>query len=178
MSKEDLDATEPVELQRSATAVMPIGDGWNAQLSQRPQGAVLRVARGAREQTLEISITLTANGPIVRARAAALEIESDSDLVARCERFRVEARESVDIVSGGTVRAQGRRIDVEATHGSARVRANDDVQLLGENVLLNCDRPAPVPPWALPVAPLPAPTVTAQEVSGDEELLQALKGRG
>ena len=165
-------------LQPADTAAVSIGDGWSAELSPRPQGALLRVGRGLGEQTLEISITLTADGPRVRARAAALEIESDTDLVARCERFRVEARQAVDIVSGGAVRAQGRRIDLEATHGSARIRANDDVQLLGENVLLNCDRPAPMPMWALPVPPIPGPSLPVQEASGDEALLQVVKGEG
>jgi hypothetical protein len=177
MSKEELDSAAESEVApRTATAVVPIGDGWNAEFSPQPRGALLRVGRGAGERTLEIHISLTAEGPVIRAHAAALEIDSDTDLVARCERFRVEARESVDIVSAGTVRAQGRRVDVEATHGTARIRANDDVQLLGENVLLNCERQPPMPEWALPVPFVPGPSLPVEEVSGDAELLQAVKG--
>jgi hypothetical protein len=156
-------------------AVVPIGEGWSAELARQPRGALLRVGRGAGERTLEIEISLTADGPVVRARAAALEIDSDTDLVARCERFRVEARQSVDIVSEGTLRTQGRRVEVEATHGSARVVANDDVQLLGENVLLNCEPQPPMPQWAFPVPSLPEPSLPAEEASGDADLLQALK---
>jgi hypothetical protein len=93
MSKDDVDSTAELGVApQPATAVVPIGDGWSAELSPQPRGALLRVGRGAGERTLEIHIALTADGPVVRARAAALEIESDTDLVARCERFRVEAR--------------------------------------------------------------------------------------
>lgn len=156
-------------------ASVSIGEGWTAALVPLAGGAVLRVARGAADQTLEIVISLTADGPVVRARAAALEIDCEQDLVARCDRFRVEARTEAEIVSGGTLRAQGRRLELEATHGSARVRANDDVQLLGEQVLLNCDRPLPTPQWVLP-ASLPEPSLAAEDASGDDELLRALKG--
>jgi hypothetical protein len=178
MSKEDADLARPTVIQSADTAAVPIGDGWSAELSPRPRGALLRVMRGLEGQALEIIIALTADGPVIRARAAALEIESDTDLVARCERFRVEARQAVDIISGGSVSAQGRRMDLEATHGSVRVRANDDVQLLGENVLLNCDRPAPVPRWAIPVPTVPEPSLPVQESSGDEALLSVMRGEG
>lgn len=178
---------EPSAAADSATAVpapatagpVPLGDGWSAALTRQPGGVLLRVGRGASDQTLEITISLTADGPVVRARAAALEIETEHDLVARCDRFRVEARHSVELISGDTLRAQGRRVEVEATHGTARIEANDDVQLLGENVLLNCDRPPPpVPAWARPGPAAPEPTLPAQPASGDPALLAALAGDG
>jgi len=156
-------------------APVPIGDGWSAELSPMPGGVLLRVGRDATDQSMEIVISLTSDGPVLRARAASFEIEAQKDLVVRCERFRVEARESVEMVSGGTLQAEGRRVEIEATHGSARVLANDDVQLLGENVLLNCEHPQPsMPGWALP--PLaPAPTLAVEQVSGDAELVEHLK---
>lgn len=149
-----------------------VGATWKAELSATPNGALLRVAQPGRGAALEISVVLTADGPVMRARAPALEIESETDLVARCGRFRVEARDSVEIVSGGTMHAEGRRMQLEATHGSVRVRANDDIQLLGENVLLNCDKEVhPMPAWALPAPVPPEPSVPVQQVSGDEALV-------
>jgi hypothetical protein len=158
-----------------SVAPIPIGDGWSAELSPLPGGALLRVGRDATDRSMEIVISLTSDGPVLRARAASFEIEAQKDLVVRCERFRVEARESVEMVSGGTLQAQGRRIAVEATHGSARVVANDDVQLLGENVLLNCEHPQPsMPGWALPPI-APVPTLAVENASGDTELVEHLK---
>lgn len=162
-------------LEAAAGATVPIGEGWNAALSPRPGGALLRVGRGSDQRSLEIVISLTSDGPILRARAAAVEIDTDQDLIARCGRFRVEARQSIELVSGDTLQAQGRRVEIEATHGSARVRANDHVQLLGENVLLNCEAPSPqVPTWALPTPAVPAPTLAVEEVSGDLTLVGEL----
>jgi hypothetical protein len=157
-------------------ATIPIGNGWSAALSPLPGGALLRVGQDATEPSMEIVISLTSDGPVLRARAASFEIEAQKDLVVRCERFRVEARESVEMVSRGTLQAQGRRVEIEATHGSARVLANDDVQLLGENVLLNCEHPQPsMPGWAL-LSPLaPTPTLAVENASGDTELVEHLK---
>jgi hypothetical protein len=150
-----------------------LGDGWHAELAKRPLGAVLRVSNEAGGGALEIEVRLTESGPVVRARASALEIETDGDLVARCERFRLEARGGVEVVSDGPVKAIGRNVDIKATHGSARVRANDDVQLLGEQVLLNCDRAEPLPRWAVTPS-APSPSLPAQNESGDPDLLRAL----
>ncbi|HXI60662.1 MAG TPA: hypothetical protein VNO55_31590, partial [Polyangia bacterium] len=139
---------------------------------------LLRVGRGAGagDAHLEIVISLTSDGPVLRARAAAMEIDADTDLIARCDRFRVEARESISLVSEGILQTQGRRVDIEATQGSVRVRANDHVQLLGENVLLNCEPQPPMPAWAVPgESPAPAmTTVAVADASGDVELAAAL----
>lgn len=158
-------------------AALVLEQGWSAELSRTPAGACLRVRQGGGPAQLELTILLTSDGPVLRAHASALEIESDNELVARCGTFRVEARESIELKAGGTLQASGRRVDVEASHGSARVRANDDVQLLGENVLLNCDRAAPEwPQWATTSPPSPEATLPAATASGDVELAAAIAG--
>jgi hypothetical protein len=164
----------------STLAVFPaplrMEDGWRAELVPISRGALLRIGHDRGGETLDITITITAEGPIVRARAAALEIESDGDLVARCERFRVEARESIEMVTPGSLLSRGRRVDVEATHGSLRMKANDNVQLLGENILLNCEPSTPpMPGWALRSPEVPQPTVPVSTISGLEELSVVLK---
>jgi hypothetical protein len=176
MDEDDRDGLfDSAALGPSRSSVVPVGDGWQAELIPGTGGALLRIVRSTTEPTLEITVSMTKDGPVVRARAAALEIESDGDLIARCDRFRVEARDSIDLRAGGTLRAEGRRVALEATHGSIKAHANDDVQLLGENVLLNCERSPPVPKWALPTPLLPAPTVPAQESSGDAALAEHLR---
>jgi len=168
---------EPDEAAPQASSTIALGDGWSAALSPLPGGALLRVGGGPERDCMEIVISLGREGPVLRARAAALEIETQRDIVARCESFRIEARQDIELISGGTLQTQGRRIAIEATHGSAKVQANDNVQLLGENVLLNCEAPKPViPAWALPPT-LPQPSLPAASTSGDQPLLKEVAER-
>jgi hypothetical protein len=167
-------------------AQIALGDGWTAGLSAIAGGAVLRIGGrpgGADPHggSMEIVISLTSAGPVLRVRAAALEVVAAQDIVARCENFRVEARQDVTLAAGGNLKTEGRRVEVAATHGSVRVEANDNVQLLGENLLLNCDGPpAPVPGWVGALAALPVPALPVEHASGDPSLVAAVieEGRG
>jgi len=99
------------EQSSSSEPQIPLGDEWMAGLSPIAGGAMLRVAGGAPETALEITISLTAAGPVLRARAAAVELVADHDIVARCESFRVEARKDVVLTAGSTLQGQGRRVE-------------------------------------------------------------------
>jgi hypothetical protein len=126
---------------------------------------------------MEIEVAFTADGPVVRTRANALELTSLGRVTARCASFEVDAEENIALRSRGTFAVEARAVDVEATHEGVSIRANDDVQLLGEHVLLNCDPSPPVPAW-VPVVPEPTPTVALQGASGDAALLAAVRAKG
>lgn len=160
------EAVEPVSL----------GLGWSASLEARARGAVLRVQH-PEQQPLTIEITITANGPVIRATAVALELESATNIVARCERFSVEARDTASITAGaivqrasGPLRMEASEVAVEAKTGGVVVNANDDVQLLGEQILLNCDRDVSLPSW-IPGPPADEVTLAPEDVAGDSTLL-------
>jgi hypothetical protein len=157
--EKDLAGTED-----AAPPAVAMGLGWSAALEQRPRGAALRIQH-PEQGVMTVEITITARGPVIRTTAAALEIEAADEIVARCERFTVEARETVSL--------RGRSVEVEATGGDVRLRANDDVQVLGEQVLLNCEREEPLPSW-LPQAPVPQIEVTVprQDAGGDQGLFE------
>jgi hypothetical protein len=142
----------------------------------------LRVASRDPAQRIEIEVHFGPHGPTLRTHAAALELTSASDITARCESFVVEAESAIELRSGGALRCDaagevhiaGRSVETEAELGAIRMRANDEVQLLGEQILLNCDRPAPLPDWVPQVlAPVP---VSAE--SGDPALIDALRAKG
>jgi hypothetical protein len=152
-----------------------LGLGWSATLEERSRGAVLRVQH-PEQQPLTLEITIGANGPVIRAAAAALELEAATDIVARCERFAVEASGSASITAGtiaqrasGPLRMEASEVAVDARTGSVVVSANDDVQLLGEEILLNCDRDVSLPSW-IPV-PASEATLAHEDVAGDPDLL-------
>jgi len=157
----------------SADCTQALGLGWSAVLEPKSRGAILRLVHPGQE-SVAVEITITAKGPVIRACAAALEIESATDISARCERFTVDARESVTLrapeitqQASGILRAEGRSVELDAKAGDVRIHANDDVQVLGEQVLLNCERDAVLPSW------LPKPpevTLPRKDITGDVDL--------
>ena len=144
-------------------------------IDQRPSGVKIALMHPEKEP-LSLEIQLTEHGPILRTQVTAVEMDVSQDIVARCRRFEVDARESVslrahDIVQTAekTLRANAGEVELEATTGDIRLRANDDVQLLGEQVLLNCERPQVTPQWiALPAEP--ERSLPRQDVFGDADL--------
>jgi hypothetical protein len=161
------------------TTNVPLGLEWVAALEPRDRGALLRLHNPQRG-TVDVEIVLTVDGPVIRAAAAALEITAATEIAARCARFSVEAGESFSVRAGriehdasGSVRASGGEVALTARSGGVAIRANDDVALSGEQILLNCDRDPPWPGWI----PLPRPeelTVPATNRQGDPELLRVL----
>jgi hypothetical protein len=95
---------------------------------------------------LSLTIEVTEKGPVLRFDGAPLTIETSGDLAIAAESISLRARQGLSLLSGGSVKVealgafdvQARSNSLEATHGDVKVRANDDVILLGERVLVNC----------------------------------------
>lgn len=102
---------------------------------------------------IELVIELSETGPIVRARAAALHVETSGALSLACERFELRAREGIRMSSDGDLTAsvagdldcrasrhahwEGQSVRVRASRGEAQIEATDDVRIDGERILLN-----------------------------------------
>lgn len=125
-----------------------------------PRGDLIEIVAPGGE--LCLSIRLGATGPLVEVRAASLQVATQGDLVVDCDRFEVNARREIALVSAGgiaqdahgdvVVRADG-EIATEAAgqqhrarRGNVDIRANDDVMLDGERIKLNGPRAFAVPP--------------------------------
>ena len=107
------------------------------------------------------------NGLQVELSAASVRMRANGDLTVACDRFDVRAASGISLVSGGDIAqdALGNvsvRADAEimtesagqshqARLGNYCVRANDDVEMNGERLCLNCESPLPAPPATLPV---------------------------
>lgn len=164
----------------SAQTRLVLGGGHTLEVMPRSQAAIVTL-RSPRDQVLlSFEVVITPAGALVRGQAAALEIEA-SRVATRCDEFLVDARERIELRSAGeiihqaagSVHVAASDIDIGASIGAVRVRANDDVQLLGEQVLLNCDRPAPMPEWVAPPVPPPV-LLERQDGTGDVELIREL----
>ena len=108
---------------------------------------VIRDANGE----VELRVVLTPQGPVLRLKAARVELDADV-LGLRCRELEVDVREAArfqaasihtkttgdhELEVGGRSHVQARSVAVEAALGSIELRANDDVEVEGERIWLN-----------------------------------------
>jgi hypothetical protein len=173
-----LTAAQPTTEVGPASVSVPLGPDRSLEVMPSPEGASLRVRSTVPGEVLELELRFEAGATTLRLRASAVEIQSPGRIVAECDDFCVNARRAIELRSAGVIhqlsagehRIEAEALTVDASPGAVRLRANDDVQLLGEQVLLNCDRTPPMPSWVPPgrdqlAALPPAPT------SGDADVL-------
>ncbi len=79
---------------------------------------------------VEVRISLTAAGPVVRLTAARLELEATGEVNVECARFAVAARDGAELKSGGD-------LQLEAA-SEIRVQAGQDARVDGKMIYLNC----------------------------------------
>jgi hypothetical protein len=104
----------------------------------------LRLVAAGGEVLLEILVT--DRGPVLRA-AGSLTLEAPDHLTLEGRKVTVRGREGIEVVSGGDLQIEARgdlhsraRLQtITADLGDVKVKANDDVRLNGERVLVNCD---------------------------------------
>jgi len=151
--------------------------GHIVEIASNESGATLRLRDTAASAGLEIEIGWSPQGPVVRVRAARIDFETTADINLRCNSFQVEAAQGISLRAQGDLTASGAAVAVEAREGRVVARANDDVQLLGEQVLLNCDRTPEVPDW-VKLAPglMMNELLAIADASGDEELIASVCG--
>ncbi len=159
----------------AAPGSVALDQGWRAWLERREGGAVLRVDH-PRQAGLAVEIAMTADGPVVRLTAAALELNAATTIAARCETFTVEASDRIELrgrrieqQASGALVAEAAEVAITARDADVQIRANDDVRVHGEQVLLNCDEDAALPDWLPQPAP-PAALLPRRDADGDLDL--------
>lgn len=93
-----------------------------------------------------LSVLMTKDGPVLKIGGAGLRLDVSGELSFSADKVRIEGREEVEIVSGGDIRSEavGRSYQDARSHeivsdlGDIRLKANDDVRLNGERVMVNC----------------------------------------
>ncbi len=128
---------------------MSIGYNRTLFIESDADSAVFRIETLKHDEQIRFSIRFTHDGPIVDVCAAAVEIGQVGRLSAKCDSFVVEAKDRIELKTEGTIiqsakentTLEAKSLDLKAKLGDIRLCANDDVQLLGDMILLNCDRP-------------------------------------
>jgi len=145
-------------------------------------GVRLTLSSDATGGAVEFVVQFTESGPVVGVRAAKVQLETQ-EWTTQCDRYSVHARESITMTSDGTIdqrstdatRMEARSVTIDTTPGAIRLRANDDVQLLGEQVLLNCERKPPMPRW-VPESREQMASLPAATTSGDPDVIAEMLG--
>jgi hypothetical protein len=99
-----------------------------------------------RDGFVKLALHVTPDGPVVKFEGAGILIQSTGTLAIDAQSVVIRGREGVALVSGGNaeVRVAGdltceaRVQSLTATLGNVNIKANDDVKLNGERVMMNC----------------------------------------
>jgi hypothetical protein len=127
-----------------ALASIPLA-GSHQLTVERSRAGNLLTLRGAKGQ-LCLSIEITEKGPILRFEGAALRLEVGGDLSISADRLALNARSELALTTQGELRitAQGDLVSeariqtIKAQLGDVNIKANDDVRVNGERVMVNC----------------------------------------
>lgn len=106
---------------------LALASGRQIEVSTAKDGDFLTVR--SQEGSCVLTVLITDAGPVLRFEAASLQVAASKSVEIACEDFRVAARNELAL--------EGREVDVRARLGGVRVRADDDVAIDGERVLLN-----------------------------------------
>lgn len=130
------DADETSEAPPEPSRVLRLRSGRSVEVEEGEDGEDLSVR--APDGRIELSIRLTDRGPVLHVRAADLVLEGERSVEVACDDFRVRARNAMDLSAGGNARVEGHAVDLESRRADVSLKANDDVRLDGERILLNC----------------------------------------
>ena len=111
------DVLRDVALPSGRSIVVKIADQQEELLVRSPDGEV------------EVRVTLTKDGPVLKLRGARLELESPESVAVNCRRFTVNSAEDTNLHSGG---------DVHITGHELRVQTESDMHFKGGIIHLNC----------------------------------------
>jgi hypothetical protein len=125
------------------TSLQLVGD---QQLVIEDHGDRNRIFFRGPDGRVSLSIEVTANGPILRFDGPGLAIETTGPLAINAETLSLHGRQGLTLSSGGdagiqiagSLESSARIQTIRAELGDVCLKANDDVRLIGERVLLNC----------------------------------------
>ena len=125
------------------TALALVG-GQQLVVEEQPAANLLKILSA--DGRLTLSIRVTPSGPVLHVEGAGLMIQADGDLAVSAGRVAIHARDGLALSTGGdahihavgNLHTSGRMQTITADLGNVNVKANDDVKLNGERVLVNC----------------------------------------
>lgn len=134
MREDDETGVETTEL--AAAHTLRIRQGAN--------GDVVEIISG--EGNVAVTLRVSQDGVSIDLQTASLALRTTGDLTLDAGRLNLRGRDGIDITTDGALALTAQEQSLRATLGNVDVRANDDVTLDGERVLLNCPEGTTPPP--------------------------------
>lgn len=129
----------------SDTQVLDLSAQYRLLVDQTERGTALRLV--SPNGTTPLVLEITDQGVVLRVDSPSIALHSSGDLSLSAEHLSLRGRSGLTLASGGdlqveaegdlTTRAQSQVVRAEL--GSVEIKASDDVKLVGERVLVNCD---------------------------------------
>jgi hypothetical protein len=124
-----------VELEPLERAAIPLAHGNTLVVEPGADGSVLRLIAADGKQT--IALRITAAG-LELDFVGGLSLRTDGDLALSARRIDLNASEGMSLTTAGDLKTNGRSQTIVADLGDVKLKANDDVRVNGERVLVNC----------------------------------------
>ena len=135
-----------------ASQAIELPSGRRVTAEVAPEGEQLRIESPTGD--VELLVTMTERGPLLRFKAADVQLGATRDIHVDCERFVLRAKDGIEhrtagdleeVVGGNRITkvrklhaCVARDVAIDAARGTVKISANDDVQLAAERVRLNC----------------------------------------
>ncbi len=116
-------------------ATIPLAHSNMLVVEPGADGSVLRLIAADGKQTLALRITAAG---LELEFVGGLSLKTDGDLALSARRIDLNATEGMSLTTAGDLTTTGRSQTIVADLGDVKVKANDDVRLNGERVLVNC----------------------------------------
>lgn len=114
---------------------IPVGDHF-LHIEAAGDGHHLRLVGPGGGQSVEIVVT--PQGPVLRL-GSGLRLELAGPLTVDADQIALHGRSGVSLTSGGELNIEATtHLNARTQLGDVRVKANDDLRLDGERVLMNC----------------------------------------
>jgi len=170
---EVVDASPPLAVEAAARREERVPLRFGKLLQVTSEGDYEQIVLLGKTGRVELTIEVTETGAKVFVDAEDLALRAKKKVSVECDVFDVSARKiEARATESATIEAPD--ASVHATEGDLSLRANDDVKVNGERVLLNSDGEMRVPEWMKRElgAKRAEAKIAAADVSGDEELLR------
>jgi len=132
------DTEEPKNADGTPGATLPLSHGRILSVGVDASSSDRIVIRSSTGE-MELAIDFGPDGPRLRLRAIDIELAAAKRLALQCESFELQVAESANLNVSGALQMRGGDIYLDAPRGELSLKANDDLIVRGERILLNSD---------------------------------------